>query len=444
MLFKPQSKNKIPASATRITRKGVLCAVWTNRQGKKTTAEIKTDGAGNEYVYLEAGKWYARYTDSAGRRVTRNTKCTDRSAAAAVLARWRGTTERVLAGYVRAADEHATTTRGKLTIEGVLSEYVGMLTQAGRSDRHIAHIKHVITAIKDHAGIHRLIDLDRLTVERYLTHLHEGGLSARTLNHHKAIVHGFCKYCLQHGHIDANPCNGMASANQATDRRHIRRAMTDDEITAFLDAAERRPLENFLHGNTGPVDPKKIKPETIKRYKTMGREHRLMYEVLLITALRWSELRAVTVGDCVLEGDAPHIRLKASSTKSKKADTVPLTRTLADSLKAWIRQTSRIGKARLFDMPDKGTHVFHRDRAAAKIPRETDEGVLDIHALRHTAATRLARNGVPLATTQRIMRHSTPTLTAAVYTHLGILDTAAAVESLPALGTDTAKVKEKK
>ena len=69
---------------------------------------------------------------------------------------------------------------------------------------------------------------------------------------------------------------------------------------------------------------------------------------------------------------------------------------------------------------------------------------LDTGAMYRAVGLFMLRNGVPLATTQRIMRHSTPTLTAAVYTHLGILDTAAAVESLPALGTDTAKVKQKK
>ena len=74
--------------------------------------------------------------------------------------------------------------------------------------------------------------------------------------------------------------------------------------------------------------------------------------------------------------------------------------------------------------------VFLRLLRRARIPQVTAEGHLDIHALRHTAASRWARAGVALVQAQRLLGHSDPKLTARVYTHLQVEDLRAAVESI--------------
>ena len=56
--------------------------------------------------------------------------------------------------------------------------------------------------------------------------------------------------------------------------------------------------------------------------------------------------------------------------------------------------------------------------------------VVDIHALRHTAATSMARRGVPLVVAQRVLGHASPEMTAKVYTHLGLEDLRGAVEEV--------------
>jgi integrase len=53
-----------------------------------------------------------------------------------------------------------------------------------------------------------------------------------------------------------------------------------------------------------------------------------------------------------------------------------------------------------------------------------------IHSTRHTFASQLGRAGVGLVQAQRLLGHSTPELTAQVYTHLGIEDLRGAVEKL--------------
>ena len=59
---------------------------------------------------------------------------------------------------------------------------------------------------------------------------------------------------------------------------------------------------------------------------------------------------------------------------------------------------------------------------------------------RHTAGTRLARAGVGLVQTQRLLGHSDPKLTAQVYTHLDVEDLRGSVESLPSLDPGTAAI----
>ena len=47
---------------------------------------------------------------------------------------------------------------------------------------------------------------------------------------------------------------------------------------------------------------------------------------------------------------------------------------------------------------------------------------LRFHDLRHTTATLLLKAGVPLATVQRILRHSDPAITSEIYGHLDVED----------------------
>jgi len=62
--------------------------------------------------------------------------------------------------------------------------------------------------------------------------------------------------------------------------------------------------------------------------------------------------------------------------------------------------------------------------------RDSDGRYLDFHALRVTYGTALARAGVRLQVAQQLMRHSTPVLTANVYTRLELHDLRGAVSRL--------------
>ena len=83
--------------------------------------------------------------------------------------------------------------------------------------------------------------------------------------------------------------------------------------------------------------------------------------------------------------------------------------------------------------------IFDRLLERAGIAKvDTTGEKLDIHALRHTCASRLARAGVDLNRAQRLLGHSDPKLTAQVYTHVDAEDLRPAIEAMPKLGATTA------
>jgi len=182
----------------------------------------------------------------------------------------------------------------------------------------------------------------------------------------------------------------------------------------------------------------------------VGRERALIYKTLLMTGLRYGELRSVTVAQCVLDGPTPHINLAAKDEKARRGAQIPLQASLAAELSAYLENRrkrsisergasvvafrSAPGDEKLFPMPGSMRKAFEGDCRAAGIPKRDERGrTVALHALRHTFGTWLSQAGVPLQLAQRAMRHSDPKLTANIYTHLTLVDVAGATNALPDL-----------
>jgi integrase len=165
-----------------------------------------------------------------------------------------------------------------------------------------------------------------------------------------------------------------------------------------------------------------------------------MYRMMICTGLRKSELASLTLGQIHLNRRQPCAELLAKDEKAGRGAMIPLRTDLVDALHAYINdlQTRAGSKAlrhdtHLFPMPKDMIRVFDRDLAAASIPKRDPRGrVVDLHALRHTFGTHLARAGVAPRVAMAAMRHSSLELTMNVYTDPALLDVAGAVEALPA------------
>lgn len=124
--------------------------------------------------------------------------------------------------------------------------------------------------------------------------------------------------------------------------------------------------------------------------------------------------------------------VEARHSKRRREDTLPLRSQIAAPVGDWI--ADRPDDRSLF--PIESTHtaeMIRVDLEAAGIPYETASGVADFHSLRHTFVTMLAKRTAPVKVVQMLARHSTPTLTLGVYSHVGLDDQASALEALPSI-----------
>ena len=438
-LKKAHVTRPVPADATVSEQDGERIATWTDARGKRRTARVNASGR----IVTHSDTWYAVLRCADGRTQTISTKCKDKSAARSVLARLEREHELVRSGVVTASEARVAR-RSSEPLAVHVADYLEALRRKGTTESHRYERRRYLTVIAERCGFETLRDMDRGPFEDLLAALADEGLSARTRNAYRTSAVAFCNWLLREGRIAINPFNGVPAASERVDRRRIRRAFTNDELRRFLDAAERRPLHDAMHGNRG-TEPANLSPDTIAKLQRLGRERRLIYWTLVSTGLRRGELASVRICDCELDGDAPHVRLAAANAKNRREAIVPVPPDVADELGAWIadkrrwtlENTMRNGApeqlpddAPLFSVPGEMIRCFDADLVFAGIAKADASGrTLDVHSLRHTLATRLARSGVPLQAAQRVLRHSTPTLTASVYTLLDTGDVAAAVRN---------------
>ena len=171
-----------------------------------------------------------------------------------------------------------------------------------------------------------------------------------------------------------------------------------------------------------------------------------MWLAFLETGGRWGELTQATWGD--FDERRMTLTFRAATTKSKRERTLPIRESLVRELLFLKREHHRLrgripraseiilltprGASWYRNRANAARRYFYRLLKIAEIPRVDEQGrKIDIHALRHTFGTRLARAGVDLIHAQKLMGHSDPKLTASIYTHLAAEDLQESVAKLP-------------
>jgi len=127
-----------------------------------------------------------------------------------------------------------------------------------------------------------------------------------------------------------------------------------------------------------------------------------------------------------------HIALRASATKSKRADSLPLHPQIADALRQWRPANPAADCRVVATVPNM--KCLRADLALAGIADEDDAGrYVDFHSLRVSLSTLLAANKVSPRTAQALMRHSDPRLTANTYTDERVLPLAVELQTVPSI-----------
>ena len=443
-IFHKQYTKTIPANAKIVTRDGKRYAQW--KVGNKShSAELTHDGLKIKAV---AAVWTAKYRDGDGLVREVSTGCTDKVAAMAVLNELVKTAQHVKAKIIT-SDQAKISEHADTLLSEHITAYVAHLK--GRKV-HPDRIKTTERRLKESAkacGYRYLRDLNADKLQTWLSE--QADDKNRKMS---ATVHnGYVQLWVSFGHwltgkrivsrrannsgdkrLIVNPFDGMGKLDEKADPRRKARAMTEAELVKLLDAARLRPLNDALMIRKGPNKDKllaKVSDQRRGELERLGHERALIYKTAILTGLRLSELRSLTVG-CLSFGDVPFIRLDRSNEKNRKGSSLALRSDLAADLRAWI-----LGKSAsdaVFNVPSGLLRIMDRDLIAAGIPkRDADGYVVHVHALRHSFGTHLSLAGVAPRVAQAAMRHSNISLTMNTYTDARLLDTAAAVESLPNL-----------
>jgi integrase len=388
----------------KVGRNGVV--TWTIR-GKKRTGKLSGKGTGR--VSIQVDTWTAKFTDETGKVRCVPTKTTNREVAEKMLAQFQKDVDRIRTG-VTTREELDRAQFHQTPLSDMLEQYRTKMVADGTSTPHIENSLQKIRSMFSYCEIDSLAKIRREAVERWIANeINIKQRASGTINAYLKTVNAFVQYLVDIDVLPKHPLKQVRKLNVELDRRKQRRAMTKEEVERLLTAT--------LSGKA----------------KKVGRpdERVLVYQLLLGTGLRSTELSLLTPSQ--IDFDRCMLRIEAAKTKNRKADILPLRPDLVQSLKKRMAMLGIKAHERFFHHTQCNLlEAFYADLKAAGIARIDSAGrCIDVHSLRKTFGTMLARAGVPLTTTQRLMRHSTPLLTAKLYIDVEGGDMKQALGQLP-------------
>lgn len=312
----------------------------------------------------------------------------------------------------------------KVPLLAQLEEYRECLVADGAGEQHARHVYLAAGRVLDSAGIRFTPQLTASKLKVAISKLmvvsqakNGRGLppkpaSIRTKNFAIQSVKQFLRWMLAEKRIGGFPFEQLAKGNDQHDRRHSRRAFSEDEFLRLVETAANSP-------------------RTIEGVS--GRDRADIYVIARLTGLRRAEIASLSPSSFHLTLRNPHVIVAADATKNGEQASLPLHRDLLPIIERRIRKLGPLeplfpGLARL-----RTAKMVRLDSKAAGIPYKDDRGQIgDFHALRHTYITSLWETGATAAVVQALARHSTVVLTMR-YTHVENSAEVAAIKAMPGL-----------
>jgi len=373
--------------------------------GKMKTGKL----SGTDKVLCQSEIWIAQFVDENGKLKRVSTKTKDKSAANRVLAKLENEISMIRAGLTARSELNRVATYS-MPIQQFVDQYQVKMTASGNTKEHTRRSIQKINVMIDECKIKNLSDINRNVIEKWIaTAIERNKKAPRTINSYHVAIKSFLNWCVDSRHLSENPLAKIKKLNEAVGRKKQRRSLTEEELKKLFVATHSRKY----------------------RQENKADEHELIYRLLVGTGLRSNELGISTPNQ--FDFEKCRFFVKAKNTKNRRDDILPIRSDLCERLKKWICKFEIQSNERIFKYTISSLRQsFIRDCLAAGIELKSPDGrSIDVHALRRTFGTMLARAGVPLTTTQRLMRHSTPELTAKLYIDVEPVDMQQAIDKLP-------------
>lgn len=369
---------------------------------------ILNDPKTDRPVKTKSRKWWGRFKDEHGveRRVP---LAVDKAAAQSMLNELVRKTERRAAGLIDRFDEH----RQRPVAEHI-RDFRKHLQARQVGESQVKLVVYRAERILESCRVRQVSDLSASRVQKYLAELRAGGLSIQTSNHYLRAIKQFSRWLVRDRRAGEDPLAFISMLNVATDRRHDRRPLTEEEFASLIAAADRGVMIGVL----------------------TGRDRAMLYATAAYTGLRASELASLTTDSFQLSEQPYTVTVLAGYSKRRRRDVLPLHPSLSEMLAVWLsgKKTGAPVWPGTWAQAKMAGKMLKRDLANAGVPYiDTHGRYADFHALRHTFITNMIKSGINPKAAQSLARHSTIDLTMNVYTRLTISDQATAISSLPAI-----------
>lgn len=427
-VFKPITVKPLPRKHAIRTIDGIQYACWTNRKHQKVQAELTADGT---KCRVESPNWRIEYKNADGKFV-RTKGFRDKNASLKLGFEKEREAEDIRSG--RVAPQKA------LTVHLIdhLPDFQLHLETKGNSKPHVASVVHNVHAVIDGVRITLATNVNCERVIDWLTRERKRlNWSVANLNRYVGFLRQFGKWLVKSKRAKYNPFDELEKVKSNGEKTRNRRRLPDEEFKLLITAANESPKK--LESLSGPNRAR-------------------LYLLAAYTGFRIGSLAKLTPESFTWQGTCP-VAVNASGriVKNKKPHTVPLHPDVARILANWLSELSPgqpifppgnwsergadlvehdLSVARLAWLEQSGS-AGERSRREASDVLKVHNGageVFDFHALRVQFISGLALAGVPLTAAQQLADHSTPMLTANIYTRWGKSEMAEQVAKLPGFG----------
>ena len=397
-------------------------------------------------VEQQTATWYIGFADANGKWVRRRGGVTKEQAKDAL--------KKAEMEVLNEKNNLPTERIGDISLDELLRGYLDARRQRTRKDfpeQANADLKRVFTFCR----IHSLKNLTPAAVEKYIAHVLDDGRAAATANRILTRLKAFLNWAVKARRIPYNPI-ACVERTQGQ-KRHVRRAMSDDELSrlfeAALDGPSRRGLRRYENRprKDGSYKEADVPLNVLAQWVQEGHNNVLAYRLMVEVGLRRNEARSVMWTDIDLDAGTLTTRPHWEGNKNGKEEVLPIAPGLHKTLCEWRRARPGPDDSAVVTITDRLLRCFDDDLVAAGLAkrvivekngkktvriekRDSSGRVLDLHALRHTFGTRLGRMpGIDPKSVQTLMRHSDPRMTFGIYVHSDKARLQAAVALLPAI-----------
>jgi len=354
------------------------------------------------------GSWYFRVTRN-GKRIRICTHTADERLAKEIRNQNLADAAKIKSGTSTRAEIHIAK-YAKSTIESQLAIWIASLVAHGGSCGHAKDCERSIRRVASRWDWQTISDMEEDGLTLWMAGEKASGKSNRYIQKHGRNLKQFAKWLVGADKISRDPFRRIKLPNPAAGRKLRRRMLLPDEWIW---------LEKSL----------KNSPE---RYGMSAKERRMLYDLAIQTGLRNSELRLIIVADLIVGKTECSVSLRTEYTKNRKGAKQYIRRQLAQELKS----QRKLQQAKLLPVPRREacaemlrSDLDHarklwlesKESDAASLfltPTNASGEKLDFHSLRHTCGAWMAIEGVNPQLIQKVMRHSTITLTLGTYGHL--------------------------